>query len=102
MVLDITIVAAFLAIGNVAFRHFDPQMPLWRRLLKILAALAITAITSYYFGRTGVMIALAIAMLPVIYIHGIWLPRHGVNGWTGEPRERYYALRGWPPPKDPS
>lgn len=22
---------------------------------------------------------------PVIYIHGIWLPRHGVKGWTGEP-----------------
>jgi len=102
MVLDITIVAVVLAIGNVAFRHFEPQKPLWRRLLKILVALALTAVISYYFGRTGVVIAVAIAMLPVIYIHGIWLPRHGVNGWTGEPRERYYALRGWPPPKDPS
>lgn len=33
--------------------------------------------------------------LPVIYVHGVWLPRHGVNGWTAEPREKYYALRGW-------
>jgi hypothetical protein len=99
MLLNITIVAVLLAIGNVAFRHFEPSMPLWRRLLKIFVALAITAVISYYFGRTGVIIAIGIAILPVIYIHGIWLPRHGVNGWTGEPRERYYALRGWPPPE---
>ncbi|HYC31310.1 MAG TPA: hypothetical protein VEB59_03425, partial [Gemmatimonadales bacterium] len=26
------------------------------------------------------------------YVHLIWLPRHGVNGLTGEPRERYLAL----------
>jgi len=99
MILDITIMAVVLTIGNVAFRHFEPHMPLWRRLLKIFVALAITAVISYYFGRTGVIIAIGIAMLPVIYIHGIWLPHHGVNGWTGEPREKYYALRGWPPPE---
>lgn len=98
MALDITIVAVLLVFGNVAFRHFEPRMPLWRRLLKIVVILAITAVISYYFGRTGVIIAFSIAMLPVIYIHGIWLPRHGVNGWTGEPREKYYALRGWPLP----
>jgi hypothetical protein len=98
MLLDVTIMAVFLAIGNVAFWHFEPQKPLWRRLLKVFAALAITAIISNYFGKTGVMIWFVIAALPVIYIHGIWLPRHGVNGWTGEPREKYYALRGWPPP----
>ena len=99
MFLDVLTVAVLLAVGNVAFRRFDPRMPLWRRLLKIVIALAITAAISYYFGRTGVIIALVIAMLPVICIHGIWLPRHGVNGWTGEPREKYYALRGWPPPE---
>jgi predicted MFS family arabinose efflux permease len=60
----------------------------------VIAAVAITGILSHYFGHAGVMVGLAIAALPVIYIHGIWLPRHGVNGWTGEPREKYYALRG--------
>jgi hypothetical protein len=30
-----------------------------------------------------------------VIVHAWWLPRHGVNGWTGEPKERYYALRGW-------
>jgi hypothetical protein len=97
MLLDVGTVAVVLALGNVLFRHFAPQMPWWRRLLKSSLILAITALISYYFGRTGVLMGSGLALLPVIYVHGIWLPRHGVNGWTGEPREKYYALRGWPP-----
>jgi hypothetical protein len=99
MLLDLAVVAALLVFGNVKLRHFEPRMPLWRRVLKTLIILAATAVISYYFGRPGVIIAFAIALLPVIYVHGIWLPRHGVNGWTAEPREKYYALRGWPPPE---
>jgi len=97
MLLDLAVVGALLVFGNIKFRHFDPRLPLLRRVLKVFAALAVTALLSHYFGRTGVLIGIGIAMLPVIYVHGIWLPRHGVNGWTGEPREKYYALRGWTP-----
>jgi hypothetical protein len=96
MFFDVAIMAVFLAVGNLAFWHFEPQQPVWRRLLKAFVVLVLTAIISHYFGRTGTIIWLGIAALPVIYIHGFWLPRHGVNGWTGEPREKYYALRGWP------
>jgi hypothetical protein len=91
-------VALLLTFGNIALRHFEPRMPLWRRFLKTFIALTITAAVSYYFGRTGVIVALGVAAVPLIYIHAIWLPRHGVNGWTGEPRDKYYALRGWAPP----
>lgn len=96
---DLAAVAVVLAVGNVAFQHFEPRMPFWRRLVKALAVLVVTALISRYFGRAGVVVAFGLAMLPVIYIHAIWLPRHGVNGWTGEPREKYHALRGWPPPR---
>jgi hypothetical protein len=99
MWLDVSAMALFLIIGNVVFHHFDPMMSLWKRVLKILAILALTALVSYLFGRTGVIVMFAAAFLPVVYIHAIWLPKHGINGWTGEPREKYYALRGWMPPK---
>jgi hypothetical protein len=99
MFLDVALVAVLLVFGNIAFRHFEPMMPLWRRVAKITLILAVTAVISYFFGRTGVIIAMGVALLPIIYIHAIWLPRHGVNGWTGEPKERYHALRGWPPPE---
>ncbi len=90
--------AVLLALGIVTFRRFEQRTPLWRRLLKAFTALAMTAVISYFFGRTSVIIAFCIAALPVIFIHAIRLPRHGINGWTGEPRDKYYALRGWAPP----
>jgi hypothetical protein len=98
MLLDVTIMAVFLLFGNIAFRRFDPHLPWWKRVLKTTLILAATALISHYFGHRGVIVAFAIAMLPVVYIHAIWLPRHGVNGWTAEPRDKYYALRGWPRP----
>jgi len=98
MLLDVASVAALLAIGNVLFWHFDPRLSLWKRAMKVLVALAVTAVLSYFFGHLGAAIGFVLAILPVVYVHAFWLPRHGVNGWTGEPREKYYALRGWAPP----
>ena len=95
MLLDMAAVAAILVFGNVKFHHFDPHLPLWKRAAKALVAVGLTGVISHYFGRIGVLIAIGIAAIPVVFIHAIWLPRHGVNGWTGEPREKYYALRGW-------
>jgi hypothetical protein len=90
-------VGVLLLLGIVTFRRFEQRMPLWRRVLKAFAVLALTAVVSHFFGTTGVLVAISIATLPVIFVHAIWLPRHGINGWTGEPRDKYYALRGWPP-----
>jgi hypothetical protein len=74
-------------------------MPLWRRVLKWLVLVGLTAAIRYSFGRTTLIVLFAIAVIAVLYVHAIWLPR-GVNGWTAVPRDKYYALRGWPPPKD--
>ena len=60
---------------------------------KVFVSLAITALAWRYFGRLGVFIWFSIVLLPLIYVHAIWLPLHGINGWTGEPREKYHALR---------
>ncbi len=41
------------------------------------------------------MALLALFFIPVIYIHGFYLPRKGINGWTGEPKSKYYEFRKW-------
>jgi hypothetical protein len=42
------------------------------------------------------MIFLALFIIPLIYIHGYVLPRKkGINGWTGEPKSKYYEFRKW-------
>jgi len=53
------------------------------------------SIRSTYFSRNLALITLGLAFLPAIYIHAIMLPKKGINGWTGEPKEKYYELRGF-------
>jgi hypothetical protein len=35
-----------------------------------------------------------VVLLGILVVHGWMLPRKGVNGWTAEPRERYYEIMG--------
>jgi hypothetical protein len=41
------------------------------------------------------MTLLGLMFLPVIYIHAWYLPKKGIDGWTGEPKSKYYQFRGW-------
>ena len=51
---------------------------------------------SVFAGRTFAMIFLALFIIPLIYVHGYFLPKKkGINGWTGEPKSKYYEFRKW-------
>ena len=88
-------VSAIFAVGNIVFGHFEELTPKWRRVAKfflfIIAVLLLSAFAgrAYAFGFLGVLAAF------IIYVHAVVLPRKGINGLTGEPREKYYELRGW-------
>ncbi len=97
--LEVAVVATIFAIGNIVFGHFEALTPKWRRVLKVILVLALTRLITTQLGRTWAWTFIGLMILGVLIIHGWWLPRHGINGWTGEPKERYYAFRGWPPPK---
>ena len=70
-----------------------------RPVRTVLTTLAIVVGISTTFGRVWAMGLLAAMVIPVLVIHAWWLPRQGINGWTGEPREKYYRLRGWDVPR---
>jgi hypothetical protein len=93
---EVAIVSIIFAVGNMAFGHFEERTPLWRKIGKfILVNLVILAI-SVYLGREWAMYLLAFSLLPVLYIHAYYLPvKKGINGWTGEPKSKYYDFRGW-------
>ena len=61
-------------------------------VLGIAVALAITLSLSSTIGRGWGLGWLLIPLAAAAFIHLHWLPRHGVNGWTGEPRDRYLEL----------
>lgn len=93
---EVAVVSAIFAIGNMVLGHFEERTPKIRRVGKYLLTLFLIGGISVYFGRTVAMIVLATSFLPVIYIHLYYLPKKkGINGWTGEPKSRYYEFRKW-------
>ena len=92
---EIAIVSIFILLGHIFLGHFEERSPKWRKLLKYLVTLFIIISISVIFGRMVAFITLGVAFIPVIYIHVVLLPRKGINGWTGEPKSKYYDFRGW-------
>ena len=92
---ELAVVFGIFAAGNIFFGHFEERTPKWRRVLKLGLAGAIAVAISATVGRPWFFGLLGVMGLLVVIVHGWWLPRQGINGWTAEPKERYYALRGW-------
>jgi hypothetical protein len=92
---DVAVVCGIFAIGNIFFGHFEEHTPKIRRAGKLILFIVIVVLLSQWLGRAWSFGFLGLCLLAVVYVHGIILPRKGINGWTGEPREKYYKLRGW-------
>jgi hypothetical protein len=93
--LEVAVVTLFFLLGHIYFGHFEERSPKGRKLLKYIVTLIIMLSISHFAGRVYAFIVLALATLPVFYIHGVILPKKGINGWTGEPKGKYYEFRGW-------
>ncbi|HVG15231.1 MAG TPA: hypothetical protein VM935_09725 [Chitinophagaceae bacterium] len=93
---EIAIVSIVFAIGNMVMGHFEERTPKVRRVGKYLLVVLLICGISILFGRSVAMIFLSLFILPLVYIHGYYLPRKkGINGWTGEPKSKYYDFRKW-------
>lgn len=93
---EIAIVSIIYAIGNMVMGHFEERTPKVRRVGKYVLTLVIICSISFFFGRMMAMIILSLFIIPILYVHGYFLPKKkGINGWTGEPKSRYYEFRKW-------
>ena len=92
---DLFIFSTVLLFGNILMGHFEERTSRYRRLIKTTIILIIFLSISITFGKLITFIILGISFIPVLYIHVIVLPKKGINGWTGEPKEKYYEFRGW-------
>lgn len=94
---DVAVAMTVFMLGQLGFGRFVEHQPRWRRLIKSLVGVAILVGTSAWAGRGWMYLLLAAIVGGVLGVHAWWLPRKGVNGWTAEPRARYYALIGCDP-----
>jgi uncharacterized membrane protein YqgA involved in biofilm formation len=92
---DVALILFVFAIGNIFFGHFEERTPKRRRVIKVLFFSAVAAGLSAAFGHGAVIMMLMLLAIGIIIVHAWYLPRHGINGLTGEPKEKYYTLRGW-------
>lgn len=91
---DVAVVTTLLMLGQLFLGRFSEYQSRWHRLVKSLLGIAILVGTTILAGREWMYVLLAVILTAVVVIHGWMLPRKGVNGWTGEPRARYYELMG--------
>ncbi len=92
---EVSLVCGITAFGSIFFGHFEEHTPKFRRVLKLILLNIIVVLLAKYLGRAWSVGFIGILILGVIYIHGIWLPGKGINGLTGEPKRKYYELKGW-------
>ena len=89
---DVAAFGTLWAVLVILFGHFEQHKPVWRRLLKfallltLLLVLIETAGRAWSYGVLGLLLAAGGA------IHFTVLSNRGINGWTGEPREKFEAL----------
>jgi hypothetical protein len=96
MWMAVAITAFIFAVGNILFGHFEERTPKWRRVMKVVLVLGFVAAISARFGAAWGLFPVAVMLVVAAVGHLWWLPhRYGINGLTGEPRDKYYKLRGW-------
>jgi hypothetical protein len=95
MWIDVAAVAAIFAVGNIVFGHFEQETPKWRRVLKFAIITSLTGLIASAGGHGWSAAFVATIATAGLTAHFVILRRHGINPWTAEPKDKYYALRGW-------
>ena len=94
---EVAVIASIFALGNIFFGHFEEGVPKWRKVIRFFALTGLAVLISATAGRVWFYGFLGLGAAFALVVHLWWLPRHGIHPWTGEPKERYYQLRGWKP-----
>jgi len=89
---DVSVVLGLFAAGSILFGRFEQHKPRVRRLLKVVVILAVTVGLASTAGRIWAYGVLAVPLAVAAWVHLVWLPRHGISGWTAEPYDKYLAL----------
>ena len=63
--------------------------------MKQALILMLTAAVSLVFGHPWSLILIVGAFALSITVHVWWTLSYGIHPLTAEPRDKYYALRGW-------
>lgn len=72
-----------------AFNNFEKHQPLSRRITKLFIVVGVLASIGILFGRSAFWGLITLMSIGQIYLHGVYFPKHGINGLTAEPYDKY-------------
>ena len=87
IVLTIASIAYFLV-----FNNFEKHLPIQKRISKLFMFVGVLAVIGILFGRFAFWSVIALMTIGQIYLHGVYFPRHGINGLTAEPHDKYLEV----------
>jgi hypothetical protein len=73
----------------LAFNNFEKHLPIQRRITKLFVVVGVLAIIGILFGRFAFWGLITLMTMGQIYLHGWYFPKHGINGLTAEPYDKY-------------
>ncbi len=97
LLIDLVIVVAGWLAGNVVFRAFERHVSVRKRIAKLAVILAVLYGVGMIGGRGAIYGMLLLMVAGMTALHAWWFPKHGVNGLTAEPYDRYLRLIGKAP-----
>src|SRR5262245_36679776 len=89
---DVAAFATLSVVLTVAFGRFEQHKPAWRRLSKLAALMIVLVVLVEIAGRPVAYGVLGLLLVAGASFHFAVLSRLGINGWTGEPRDKFEAL----------
>lgn len=76
----------------VVFTKFEKHVPMQRRITKLLIVVGVLSIIGILFSRYAFWGMIGLMTVGQVYLHGVYFPKHGVNGLTAEPYDKYLEL----------
>jgi hypothetical protein len=95
MEIELLLILAVALPGFLVFGRFEGKTPKWRRLLKWGIYIGVAFLIGATAGRPWTFVWIAFLPSLGLTVHLLWCRKHGIHPLTAEPREKYYALRGW-------
>lgn len=76
----------------LVFNNFEKHLPFKRRATKLFVVVGVLAIIGILFGRYAFWGVITLMTMGQIYLHGWYFPKHGINGLTAEPHDKYLEV----------
>jgi hypothetical protein len=67
-------------------------VPTQRRIIKLFIVIGVLSIIGILFGRYAFWGVIGLMTIGQVYLHGVYFRKHGVNGLTAEPYDKYLEL----------